>query len=50
LVAPVEIGADSYIAAGSVITDNVPSGALGLGRGRQVNKPGWVAQRRKKKV
>lgn len=50
LVAPVTIGADSYIAAGSVITDEVPSGALGLGRGRQVNKPGWVAQRRKKKA
>jgi bifunctional UDP-N-acetylglucosamine pyrophosphorylase/glucosamine-1-phosphate N-acetyltransferase len=49
LVAPVEIGADSYVAAGSVITDAVPPGALALGRGRQVNKPGWVAQRRKKK-
>jgi bifunctional UDP-N-acetylglucosamine pyrophosphorylase / glucosamine-1-phosphate N-acetyltransferase len=49
LVAPVEIGADSYIGAGSVITEEVPPGALGLGRGRQVNKAGWVAQRRKKK-
>ena len=49
LVAPVEIGADSYIAAGSVITEAVPPGALALGRGRQVNKPGWVAKRRKKK-
>jgi bifunctional UDP-N-acetylglucosamine pyrophosphorylase/glucosamine-1-phosphate N-acetyltransferase len=49
LVAPVDIGADSYIAAGSVITDKVEPGALALGRGRQVNKPGWVAQRRKKK-
>jgi bifunctional UDP-N-acetylglucosamine pyrophosphorylase/glucosamine-1-phosphate N-acetyltransferase len=49
LVAPVEIGADSYIAAGSVITEEVPPGALALGRGRQVNKPGWVAKRRKKK-
>jgi bifunctional UDP-N-acetylglucosamine pyrophosphorylase / glucosamine-1-phosphate N-acetyltransferase len=48
LVAPVEIGADSYIAAGSVITEEVPRGALALGRGRQVNKPGWVAQRRGK--
>jgi len=50
LVAPVEIGADSYIAAGSVITEEVPPGALALGRGRQVNKPGWVEKRRKKKT
>jgi bifunctional UDP-N-acetylglucosamine pyrophosphorylase/glucosamine-1-phosphate N-acetyltransferase len=49
LVAPLEIGADSYIGAGSVITEEVPPGALALGRGRQVNKPGWVAKRRKKK-
>jgi len=42
LVAPVEIGPDSYVGAGSVITDAVPSGALALGRGRQVVKPGWV--------
>jgi bifunctional UDP-N-acetylglucosamine pyrophosphorylase/glucosamine-1-phosphate N-acetyltransferase len=48
LVAPVEIGDDSYVGAGSVITDAVPSGALALGRGRQANKPGWVANRRKK--
>jgi bifunctional UDP-N-acetylglucosamine pyrophosphorylase/glucosamine-1-phosphate N-acetyltransferase len=41
LVAPVEIGADSYVGAGSVITDAVPPGALALGRGRQVVKPGW---------
>ena len=49
LVAPVEIGADSYVAAGSVITEAVPPGALALGRGRPVNKPGWVAKRRGKK-
>jgi bifunctional UDP-N-acetylglucosamine pyrophosphorylase / glucosamine-1-phosphate N-acetyltransferase len=49
LVAPVEIGEESYIAAGSVITDAVPAEALALGRSRQVNKPGWVAARRKKK-
>ncbi|HEY1757252.1 MAG TPA: bifunctional UDP-N-acetylglucosamine diphosphorylase/glucosamine-1-phosphate N-acetyltransferase GlmU [Bryobacteraceae bacterium] len=49
LVAPVVIGADSYLAAGSVITEEVPSGALAVGRGRQVNKPGWVAKRRGKK-
>jgi bifunctional UDP-N-acetylglucosamine pyrophosphorylase/glucosamine-1-phosphate N-acetyltransferase len=49
LVAPVEIGADSYVAAGSVITEAVPDGALGLGRARQLNKEGWVAQKRAKK-
>jgi bifunctional UDP-N-acetylglucosamine pyrophosphorylase / glucosamine-1-phosphate N-acetyltransferase len=41
LVAPIEIGEGSYIAAGSVITDAVPAGALALGRARQVLKPGW---------
>jgi bifunctional UDP-N-acetylglucosamine pyrophosphorylase/glucosamine-1-phosphate N-acetyltransferase len=41
LVAPLEIGADSYVAAGSVITDNVPAQTLALGRARQVVKPGW---------
>jgi bifunctional UDP-N-acetylglucosamine pyrophosphorylase/glucosamine-1-phosphate N-acetyltransferase len=49
LVAPVEIGEDSYVAAGSVITDAVPAETLALGRSRQVNKDGWVAKRRKKK-
>jgi bifunctional UDP-N-acetylglucosamine pyrophosphorylase / glucosamine-1-phosphate N-acetyltransferase len=48
LVAPLDIGADSYIGAGSVITESVPEGALALGRGRQVNKAGWVEKRRKK--
>jgi bifunctional UDP-N-acetylglucosamine pyrophosphorylase/glucosamine-1-phosphate N-acetyltransferase len=48
-VAPVDIGEGSYIAAGSVITEDVPEQALALGRERQVNKPGWVAKREKKK-
>ena len=47
LVAPVEIGPDSYVGAGSVITEKVPEGALALGRGRQVNKSGWVEKRKK---
>jgi bifunctional UDP-N-acetylglucosamine pyrophosphorylase/glucosamine-1-phosphate N-acetyltransferase len=46
LVAPVEIGDQSYIGAGSVITDMVPAEALALGRGRQVNKDGWVRKRK----
>ena len=48
LVAPLEIADDTYIGAGSVITDTVPIGALALGRSRQVNIPGWVEKRRKK--
>lgn len=47
LVAPLEIGAESYIGAGSVITDAVPEGSLALGRGRQVVKTDWVARRKK---
>ncbi|MBC7543809.1 MAG: bifunctional UDP-N-acetylglucosamine diphosphorylase/glucosamine-1-phosphate N-acetyltransferase GlmU [Candidatus Sericytochromatia bacterium] len=46
LVAPVTLQADSYIAAGSVITQDVPTGALGVGRGRQANIEGWVWRRR----
>jgi bifunctional UDP-N-acetylglucosamine pyrophosphorylase/glucosamine-1-phosphate N-acetyltransferase len=48
LVAPIEIAEDSYIGAGSVITDPVPAEALALGRARQVIKPGWVANRKKR--
>ncbi|MGD0964952.1 MAG: bifunctional UDP-N-acetylglucosamine diphosphorylase/glucosamine-1-phosphate N-acetyltransferase GlmU [Candidatus Acidiferrales bacterium] len=47
LVAPVRIGDGAYVAAGSVITENVPADALGIARGRQANKPGWAAARRK---
>jgi bifunctional UDP-N-acetylglucosamine pyrophosphorylase/glucosamine-1-phosphate N-acetyltransferase len=45
LVAPVTVGKGAYVAAGSSITENVPDGALGIGRTRQMNKPGWVAAR-----
>jgi bifunctional UDP-N-acetylglucosamine pyrophosphorylase/glucosamine-1-phosphate N-acetyltransferase len=46
LVAPVTIGDGAYTAAGSVITQDVPAGALGVGRARQRNIEGWVARRR----
>ncbi len=46
LVAPVEIGDGAYTAAGSVITKDVPAGALGVGRAYQRNVEGWVARRR----
>jgi bifunctional UDP-N-acetylglucosamine pyrophosphorylase/glucosamine-1-phosphate N-acetyltransferase len=47
LVAPVRIGDGAYVGAGSTVTENVPSDALALARGRQVNKPGWAAARRR---
>ena len=40
LVAPVKIGEGAIVAAGSVITEEVPANALSLGRARQVTKPG----------
>lgn len=46
LVAPVSVGNGAYVAAGSTITEDVPSNALGIARGRQVNKPGWAVRRR----
>jgi len=47
LVAPVTVGEGAYIGAGSAITEDVPAGALALGRARQVVKEGWVEARRK---
>jgi bifunctional UDP-N-acetylglucosamine pyrophosphorylase/glucosamine-1-phosphate N-acetyltransferase len=48
LIAPVRIGKGAYVAAGSSITEDVPSDALGIARGRQVNKPDWARERKKK--
>jgi len=45
-VAPVEIGDGAWIAAGSVITKNVPADALGIARPRQENKEGYAARQR----
>ena len=47
LVAPVTIGDGAYTAAGSVINEDVPAGAIGIGRSRQVNILGWVLKKRK---
>jgi bifunctional UDP-N-acetylglucosamine pyrophosphorylase/glucosamine-1-phosphate N-acetyltransferase len=44
-VAPVSIGDDAWIAAGSVITEDVPPGALAIARARQVNKEGRGGKR-----
>jgi len=42
LVSPVEVKDNSYIAAGSTITNEVPEGALSIARARQINIAGWV--------
>jgi bifunctional UDP-N-acetylglucosamine pyrophosphorylase/glucosamine-1-phosphate N-acetyltransferase len=46
LVAPVSVGDDSYTAAGSVITNDVPPGALGVARARQKNIEGYSERRK----
>ncbi len=46
LVAPVTIGDGAYTAAGSVITEDVPAGAIGVGRAKQKNVLSWVLRKR----
>jgi bifunctional UDP-N-acetylglucosamine pyrophosphorylase/glucosamine-1-phosphate N-acetyltransferase len=46
LVAPVTVGDGAYTAAGSVITEDVPPGAMAVARARQRNVAGWVERRR----
>lgn len=46
LIAPVKVGRDAYVAAGSSVTDDVPDGALAIARGKQVNKEGWAARKK----
>jgi bifunctional UDP-N-acetylglucosamine pyrophosphorylase / glucosamine-1-phosphate N-acetyltransferase len=46
LVAPVTIHDGAYTAAGSVITQDVAAGDLGIARGRQHNSDGWVLRNR----
>ncbi len=41
LIAPVTLGENTFVAAGSTITDDVPSNALAIARQRQINKEGW---------
>ena len=46
LVAPLTVGDGAYTAAGSVITEDVPAGAIGVGRAKQRNVLGWVMRKR----
>jgi bifunctional UDP-N-acetylglucosamine pyrophosphorylase/glucosamine-1-phosphate N-acetyltransferase len=46
LVAPIQIGDGAYTAAGSVITRDVPPGALAVERNQQRNVEGWVTRAR----
>lgn len=45
LVSPVEVKDNTYIAAGSTITKEVPEGALSIARAKQVNIEGWVEKK-----
>jgi bifunctional UDP-N-acetylglucosamine pyrophosphorylase/glucosamine-1-phosphate N-acetyltransferase len=46
LVAPVRIGKNAYVGAGSTITEDVPAEALAIGRSRQIVKEDWVRTKR----
>ncbi len=46
LVAPRNIGDDAFVAAGSVVTHDVPAGALAIERSEQRTVEGWSARRR----
>ena len=46
LIAPVDIAAGGFVAAGSAVTDDVPAGGLAIARGRQHTAEGWVQKRR----
>jgi bifunctional UDP-N-acetylglucosamine pyrophosphorylase/glucosamine-1-phosphate N-acetyltransferase len=49
LIAPVTVGRDAYVAAGSTVTQDVPEGALAVGRSRQRNVEGWAKRRPRKR-
>jgi bifunctional UDP-N-acetylglucosamine pyrophosphorylase/glucosamine-1-phosphate N-acetyltransferase len=49
-IAPVRLGAGSFIATGSSVTDDVPPDAFVISRGRQVTKPGYAKKYGKKRA
>ena len=49
LIAPVRVGKNAYVAAGSSITEDVPPDSLAIARSRQVNKAGWIARAKRKR-
>ena len=46
LVAPINIGKNAYVGAGSTITKDIPDNALGVGRGKQKNKENWTKNKK----
>lgn len=50
LISPVVVSEDTYIAAGSTITEDVPAGSLAIARAKQVNKEGWVYRKNSNKI
>jgi bifunctional UDP-N-acetylglucosamine pyrophosphorylase / glucosamine-1-phosphate N-acetyltransferase len=50
LVAPLTVGKNAYVAAGSCITEDVPADSLALGRSRQVVKKNWAKEKREKTI
>jgi bifunctional UDP-N-acetylglucosamine pyrophosphorylase/glucosamine-1-phosphate N-acetyltransferase len=49
LVAPVEVGDEAYVAAGSTVSRDVPPGALAIARSKQRNIEGWVKEKKRRK-
>ena len=49
LVAPIQVGNDTVVGAGSTLTKDVPEGALCVERGKQAIYPGWVTRKNEKK-
>lgn len=48
IIAPLKIGKNAYVAAGSVVVENVPDNTLAIARTSQTNKLNWVLQRKNK--
>ena len=46
LLAPLRVGKNAYVAAGSVVTEDVPEGSLAIARAPQTTKAGWTRKRR----